>query len=169
MWSFMVLPQPHFMTQYKNHSVSCPKLCLLVIILNGLGVRISQQCGLSVEGPERSNGRLFKFAVNLPAMQEMRIRSLAWEDSSGGGNGHPFQYSCLENPMDGGSLVGCSPLGSRRFRHDLAAEKQQRGGINVQKFKGKKNQATLGVGQDFNSAHCHGKGEIPGNPKSPCF
>ena len=23
----------------------------------------------------------------------------------------PLQYSCLENPMDGGSLVGCSPWG----------------------------------------------------------
>ena len=28
----------------------------------------------------------------------------------GEGNGTPVQYSCLENPMDGGSsLVGCSP------------------------------------------------------------
>ena len=23
--------------------------------------------------------------------------------SPGGGNGNPFQYSCLENPMDGGA------------------------------------------------------------------
>ena len=125
--SFMVLPQPHFMTQDKNLSVSCPKLCFLVIILSGLGVRISRQCGLSVEGPERSNGRLFKFAVNLPVMREVWIRSLAREDSPGGGNGHPFQYSCLENPMDGGSLAGSSPLGSRRFRHDLAAENNKEG------------------------------------------
>ena len=29
---------------------------------------------------------------------------------SGGGNGNPFQYSCLENPMDRQrSLAGCSP------------------------------------------------------------
>ena len=27
----------------------------------------------------------------------------------GGGDGTPLQYSCLENPRDGGSLVGCSP------------------------------------------------------------
>ena len=25
--------------------------------------------------------------------------------SSGEGNGHPLQYSCLENPMDGGTWV----------------------------------------------------------------
>ena len=30
------------------------------------------------------------------------VRSLGWKDSSGEGNGNPFQYSCLENPMDGG-------------------------------------------------------------------
>ena len=30
----------------------------------------------------------------------------------GGGNGHPLQYSCLENPMDGGvySSQGCKKL-----------------------------------------------------------
>ena len=30
---------------------------------------------------------------------------------SGEGNGTPLHYSCLENPMDGGALVGCSPRG----------------------------------------------------------
>ena len=30
----------------------------------------------------------------------------------GEGNGNPLQYSCLENPMDGGGLVGCSTWGS---------------------------------------------------------
>ena len=29
----------------------------------------------------------------------------------GEGNGNPLQYSCLENLMDGGALVGCSPWG----------------------------------------------------------
>ena len=40
---------------------------------------------------------------NLPAMQETRVRSLGWEDYPGEGNGNPLQYSCLENPMDGGA------------------------------------------------------------------
>ena len=30
----------------------------------------------------------------------MRVRSLDQEDSPGGGHGNPFQYSCLENPVD---------------------------------------------------------------------
>ena len=43
---------------------------------------------------------------NLPSMQEMqetRAPSLAQEDSPGGGNGNPIQYSCLENLMDRGA------------------------------------------------------------------
>ena len=41
---------------------------------------------------------------NLPAMQETRVSSLGGEDPlPGEGNGNPFQYSCLENPMDRGA------------------------------------------------------------------
>ena len=43
---------------------------------------------------------------NLPAMQktqEMQVQSLGWDDSPGGGNGNPLQYSCLKNPMDRGA------------------------------------------------------------------
>ena len=39
----------------------------------------------------------------LPTMQETWVRSLVWEDSPGEGSGTPLQYSCLENPMDGGA------------------------------------------------------------------
>ena len=43
---------------------------------------------------------------NLPSVQETGVRSLGWEDSPGEGNGNPFQYSCLENPMDRGAWQG---------------------------------------------------------------
>ena len=34
--------------------------------------------------------------------------------SPGEGNGNPLQYSCLENPMDGGAMDGCySPWGHK--------------------------------------------------------
>jgi len=33
--------------------------------------------------------------------------------SSGGGNGNPLQYSCLENPYGQRSLGGYSPWGSK--------------------------------------------------------
>ena len=37
----------------------------------------------------------------LPAMWETQVLSLGQEDPPGEWNGNPFQYSCLENPMDG--------------------------------------------------------------------
>ena len=41
--------------------------------------------------------------------------------SPGEGNGNPFQYSCLENPMDRGTWR--APVhGVTRVRHDLATE-----------------------------------------------
>ena len=49
-------------------------------------------------------GHLVKARVkNLPAMQETWVQFLGQEDSPGEGNGNPLQYSCLENPMDGGA------------------------------------------------------------------
>ena len=38
-----------------------------------------------------------------PVMQETWVRSLGQEDAPGEGNSYPFQYSCLENPMDRGA------------------------------------------------------------------
>ena len=40
--------------------------------------------------------------IHLP-MQETWVQFLSEEDSPGGGNGNPLQYSCLENPMDRGA------------------------------------------------------------------
>ena len=40
---------------------------------------------------------------SLPAVQETQVQSLSGEDSPGGGNDHPLQYSCLGNPMDRGA------------------------------------------------------------------
>ena len=39
----------------------------------------------------------------LPAVWETWVQPLGWEDSPGERNGNPLQYSCLENPMDGGA------------------------------------------------------------------
>ena len=38
--------------------------------------------------------------------------------TSGEGNGNPLQYSCLENPMDGGAFGGLQSMGSLRVGHD---------------------------------------------------
>ena len=42
-----------------------------------------------------------------------------------GGHDHPLQYSCLENPMDRGSLGSYSPWGLKRVGHSLATKQQQ--------------------------------------------
>ena len=38
--------------------------------------------------------------------------------SPGEGNGNPLQYSCLENPMDGGAWCRLLSMGSQRVGHD---------------------------------------------------
>ena len=43
----------------------------------------------------------------------MWFQPLGWEDSPGGGNGNPFQYSCLENPMDKGAWQAIQSMGSQ--------------------------------------------------------
>ena len=42
---------------------------------------------------------------------------LGWGRSPGEGNGNPFQYSCLENPMDRGA-GRLQSMGSQRVRYD---------------------------------------------------
>ena len=44
-----------------------------------------------------------RMVKRLPTMPETRVRSLGREHPPGEGNGNPLQYSCLENPMDGGA------------------------------------------------------------------
>ena len=43
----------------------------------------------------------------------------------GEGNGTPLQYSCLEDTMDGESLVGCSPWGHTESDTTEATWQQQ--------------------------------------------
>ena len=47
----------------------------------------------------------------LPAMRETWVRSLSWEESSGGGHDNPLQSSCLADPMDRGA-GGLQPVGT---------------------------------------------------------
>ena len=51
---------------------------------------------------------------SLPAVRETRVRPLGQEDPPGEGNGHPLQYSCLENPMDTG-VWWASPWGRKSW------------------------------------------------------
>ena len=52
---------------------------------------------------------------NLPAIQEIRVRSLG-QKSPGEGNGNPLQHSCLENSMDQEAWLQSMEL--QRVGHD---------------------------------------------------
>ena len=39
----------------------------------------------------------------LPIMHEILVQSLGWKDFLEKEMATPFQYSCLENPIDGGA------------------------------------------------------------------
>ena len=46
----------------------------------------------------------------LSAMWETWVRSLGWEIPPREGSGNRLQCSCLENPMDRGTIWGCKEL-----------------------------------------------------------
>ena len=54
-------------------------------------------------------------------MQETQVQFLGREDTLEEGNGHPLQYSCLENPIDRGAWRA-TVHGIARVGHDLATE-----------------------------------------------
>ena len=64
-------------------------------------------------------------------MQDIQVRSLGREDSPGGGNGNPFQYSHLGNPMDRGAwwatVHGVVKSWTRLSMHQQAANNKQEG------------------------------------------
>ena len=54
--------------------------------------------------------------INISGIK-WRIEVIIWisKAQNGEGHGNPLQYSCLENPMDRGALVGCSPWGHKEM------------------------------------------------------
>ena len=56
-------------------------------------------------------------------MPEVQVQSLGQEDPPGGGSGNPLQYSCLENPVDGGAWW-VTRRGRKRVGHNLVIKEQ---------------------------------------------
>ena len=54
----------------------------------------------------------------LSTVRETWVRSLGREDSLEKEKGNPLQYSCLENPMDGGAWCRLLSMGSQRVGHN---------------------------------------------------
>ena len=57
----------------------------------------------NVFGVKKNKNKIKKKRIGLPMkkIQETWVQSLG--RAPAGGNGYPLQYSCLENPMDGGA------------------------------------------------------------------
>ena len=60
--------------------------------------------------PDGSNGKASAYNAGDPGFDSWSGRS------SGEGNGNPLQYSCLENPTDGGAWL--QSMGSQRVGHE---------------------------------------------------
>ena len=58
---------------------------------------------------------------NPPAMPEIWVQSLGWEDPLEG-HDNPPQYSCLENSYGEKSLGGLQSMGSQRVGYDRASK-----------------------------------------------
>ena len=56
----------------------------------------------------------------MQELQETQARSLVWEDPLEG-NDNPFQYSCLESPMDRGAWWA-TLHGAQRVGHSFTTE-----------------------------------------------
>ena len=74
--------------------------------------------------------------------------------SPGEGNGIPLQYSCLENPMDGGPWCRLLSIGSQRVEHDLATS------LSLWGFPG-------GAEVKVSAYNVGDLGSIPGSGRSP--
>ena len=58
------------------------------------------------------------YVKKLPEVQEARVQSLDRDDSLEKEMATQLQYSCLENPMDGGAWCRLLLLGLQRVGHD---------------------------------------------------
>ena len=86
-------------------------------VLQSMGLqRIGHYWVTELTEKKKRTSLMAQTVKNLLAMQETLetwVWSLGGEDSPGGRNGNPLQYSCLENPMD--RVHGCSPWGCKEW------------------------------------------------------
>ena len=90
-------------------------------------LRYADDTTLKVESEEELKSLLMKvkeesekvgLKLNIQKMKIMASGPItSWEIDGETGNGNPLQYSCLENPMDGGAWWA-TVHGLQRVRHD---------------------------------------------------
>ena len=102
------MPETHLVSGLKSSTVSCGNCFITTVIdLSLLKARILtfRSCFTSYwDFPGGSDGKASAYNAGDLGLIPGSGRS------SGEGNGNPLQYSCLENPMDGGDRL--QPMGS---------------------------------------------------------
>ena len=87
-------------------------LCLTFCLCSPIGYRVVIHFSSGVCPPGGWSWVLFLWRAGQ--WQRLCLEAaLSSGRSPGEGNGNPLQYSCLENPMEGRSLVGYSPWGRK--------------------------------------------------------
>ena len=91
--TYVLLRNPKSIAMTQDVPLFCPSLS----IKNWTSIHEPRIGHLSINFPGGSDGKASAYNAGDPGS----IPGLG--RSSGEGNGNPLQYSCLENPMDGGA------------------------------------------------------------------
>ena len=122
----------HFMVQRSIGSLffSLPSWCSDSLRVKGRVVKTSVgPCQTMVDILCHCPSTIRRLVARFPGGSEVKVSAcnegnLGSSPGSGifpgKGNGNPLQYSCLENPMDGGAWWTIWSMGSQRVRHDWA-------------------------------------------------
>ena len=113
-----------WVTELSHNSQGCHLICV-VCLPSG---RQWRAVTTGVQGLRHPTGALDRVTaqhvllsgVHLGYKLNVRILSTSLATVFGEGNGTPLQYSCLENPMDGGACRLLQSMGSMRVGHDRA-------------------------------------------------
>ena len=102
--------------------------CVILLLLLGIVHTVGKLCASVSETPMYlSNTLAYDMTRNRASQVARVVKNLPANAggvrdaglipglgrSLGGEHGNPLQYSCLENPMDGGALEGYSPWGRK--------------------------------------------------------
>ena len=114
-------------TELSHNSQGCHLICV-VCLPSG---RQWRAVAIGVQGLRHPTGALDRVTaqrvslsgVHLGYKLNIRILSTSLATVFGEGHGTPLQYSCLEDPMDGGACRLLQSMGSMRVGHDRATSR----------------------------------------------
>ena len=104
----------------KEENCKCRKKTMLFSPSLCLSEMDTSSFCLSTSSRKSPNLSLGLNAPSLEILLYIFFLPHIWHHLYGEGNGNPLQYSCLENPMDGGAWCRLLSMGSQRVGHNWA-------------------------------------------------